>query len=312
MMFSKIMGDSPVSTPTLSPVMYSPRLASPPPTALTEAQIEELFEGAIFGQGKLIEKIGINYQNKKGDTLLHVVAREYDRPGQKMEELLYNFDPNPNIKNLEGKTPLIASLEYDDAPFTSSFYLINILNADVNAVDKEGNNILHYLMGRYSRRHFSKFLGYYLGKGANPTVKNLKGKTPTDILKENLPQFEKDIRTRIFGLNLSEIEKRRRNVATSIQMLEKAAAKFKASQTTGLPRLSLLPTPTVPTSLFPTSTVQSGTVSSRKPSSPLTLSLANSVVQLPVDFKPPTLTLPKPSTSAARPTSPFPKLILNR
>ena len=228
-----------------------------------------------------IDQIGVNYQKENGDTLLHIAAR-YSSEGNEREdageysnkniEFLIGENANPNIKNNKGETPLLVSLSDEISSYASSLYLIGIAGADINAIDNDGNNILHLLIDKTLQDGYPKFLDYYLKNGADPTMINKEGKTPIDLVKDYQKMMELNLGTSRWPASGRVIQKYKTSFITVLQKMESAASRISTSTSSisQIPTLSLV-RPTLPT-----------------------LSLVQPTLTLPtLSLVRPTLTLPK-------------------
>ena len=116
----------------------------------------------------------VNAVSNRGDTALSMaIQRAKQIPEnskyQKSVEILKKKGNNLNIRNKDGKTPLILSFTKPD-----KLKLLIEQGADVNFPDKEGNTPL--MTAVYPVQYES--IKVLLENGANPNIANKKGETP--------------------------------------------------------------------------------------------------------------------------------------
>jgi len=126
-----------------------------------DADADSLFAAAVGGDLARVKQLVVgcgadpNIQNKDGWTPLHYAAWQGHH---KVVELLLEHGANPNIQKNDGETPL---------HFTVDRCLLN----------KYGRTPLHFTVSRY---HHVDMVRVLLDHGADPTIRDNKGRTPLD------------------------------------------------------------------------------------------------------------------------------------
>lgn len=122
----------------------------------------------------------INNKNQFGDAALHSFAGS-----KNMVDLLLDKGADPNIKNSEGKTPIILAATKKRL---SSVKILHYAGADLKVTDNKGNNILANLVKDHAPdvgRDLSKEIKYFIKHGVDPNQKNFEGKSALDLAKES-------------------------------------------------------------------------------------------------------------------------------
>ena len=146
----------------------------------------------LFGNVDKINEIlkynpPINMGNKTGTTPLHLAVRSSN--SDKLVEYLIEKGADPAVIDSTGKNALFLTGPFD----TKITELLLKKGIKINAKDKEGNTVLHSSLMMIN--NFRKFdpevsnrmkdkLKLFIQYGADPTIKNLKGKSPLDIANE--------------------------------------------------------------------------------------------------------------------------------
>jgi ankyrin repeat protein len=154
-------------------------------------QFEPQFHGEsdaeiiIAGATHLLLQCGadVNAHDRDHKTPLHLAIQRnvYD-----IARVLLSRGAKPNVKNIGGKTPLHLLLEGnfkfagDEGDIPGLVRLLLERGADVNAQDQNHTSPLSLAMARHLV-HIARIL---LQHGAEPNIKNIKGKTPLHVLLE--------------------------------------------------------------------------------------------------------------------------------
>ena len=118
-----------------------------------------------------------NIANAKGDTPLHLAARQCDTP---IIQLLLKHGADKNATNHNDETPLLKAAVF--AKIKTAQALLDA-GADVNASNCNGDTCLHYcFFGWY---HIVA-LEFFLKQGANPNATNPEGQTPLHLIFKRL------------------------------------------------------------------------------------------------------------------------------
>jgi len=133
-------------------------------------------------KGLLEQEVNPNVQNKKGDTVLHLIA---DLPywGEVHEELirvLLNHNARADIKNLQGNSALHNIISKNPSPDVVKDLLEQGF-AKVNEKNNSGDTPLHIMActeGSLRSAFNVKVAEELLGQGADVNLKNNQGNTP--------------------------------------------------------------------------------------------------------------------------------------
>ena len=171
---------------------------------------------------KYLEKIGIDIKvkNKDGQTALHNIA--YRTKDFKIFEYFFNHGLDINQVDQKGNTPFLNSIngrnfeiaqkllpkvnninQENTAGFTALTYAIRrsspelfdqilALNAKVDIIDKNGNNLIFHTFDAYNPKNsksFEKFIEILQSKGVDPIVKQSKGNTLLHLAIEKGNQY---------------------------------------------------------------------------------------------------------------------------
>lgn len=120
-------------------------------------------------------------RNKYGESPLHVAVKRGDI--EKVRSLLSD-GANANSKDHAGWRPIHESMRDGENALRIIRLLVDY-GADINAQSDSGNTALHDAAAYMSH----EIIEYLVKSGADPTVKNLDGKSPLDISK--LPQYNR-------------------------------------------------------------------------------------------------------------------------
>jgi ankyrin repeat protein len=125
----------------------------------------------------LVQHIDVDYLSSSGESALICAIRMNQIEAIK---LLLHLGANPNLKqpNKNEWTPLFSSVYQGRLEATK--VLVGIGQADVDALDKDGNTPLH-IAERYDKLEIFKYL---LSVGADYKIKNKKGFTAAQYAKE--------------------------------------------------------------------------------------------------------------------------------
>ncbi|MDX1959628.1 MAG: hypothetical protein SFU98_13720 [Leptospiraceae bacterium] len=177
---------------------------------------------------KYINKKNVNCKDKEtGDTVLTKLLATYTidiKTQLKILTLFLKSGANPNQRNLEGKSPLHLSLEYDDnikiikvllkfgadiniLDFDGNNYMFDLIisdvrdfefqrdnlnffvknKGDINFINKNGDNLLLYLLKhlKKSRHDFSVLIIALHNKKININQKDSNGDTALSLSKKN-------------------------------------------------------------------------------------------------------------------------------
>lgn len=99
--------------------------------------------------------------------------------------LLLKHTNNINEKNKKGKSSLTIAVEFNNLE-TIKFLVKN--GADVTLKDEKGNNLMYYLIKKYSTSKkdlIDEKINYLITKGLNPTENQENGKTILHLAVEN-------------------------------------------------------------------------------------------------------------------------------
>ena len=160
-----------------------------------DADADSLFTAAVGGDLAEVERLVVgcgvdpNVQDKDGYTPLHYAAW---KGHHKVVELLLEHGANPNIQKHDGETPLHLAvweghhkvvellLEHGANPnIQENKYGYTPLHDAVNRClkNKFGRTPLHFTVSRY---HVVDVVRVLLDHGADPTIRDNKGRTPLD------------------------------------------------------------------------------------------------------------------------------------
>ena len=151
-------------------------------------------------------KMNINFQDELGNSALHYSC---DEGNLKIVEILLKANCETNIKNNENKTPLHLSSKR--GYFDISKKLIEN-GALLNIFDSENNSPLHYVC----MENHVELLKFFLTKFPKADIKNIHGKRPIDLTKNE------DIREA-----LDEYMKKNENSYHKIKIYETTDSKMK-------------------------------------------------------------------------------------
>ncbi len=122
----------------------------------------------------------LTIRDNQGDTALHVAVEKCPQS----VDLLLNYHPLIDVRNNEGKTSLLVALETEQHAIAQK--LINA-GADVNAVDNQGQSVLHYVARYCSQdvvRYCPQVFYALVKKNARLDIADQQGKTPLHIAFE--------------------------------------------------------------------------------------------------------------------------------
>jgi ankyrin repeat protein len=126
------------------------------------------------------------FANDKSDTLLNLACKNcrifYDNTLPAIQEILA-AGANPNISNLEGKTPLMYACQGNDASAEIALLLLEN-SADATTKDSDGNTALHYAAKIYDKNKAKTIAENLLDNGADAKAVNNDGKTALDFAVE--------------------------------------------------------------------------------------------------------------------------------
>lgn len=141
----------------------------------------------------------INIQNKDGNTPLHLAAL-LSLPDILVE--LLKLNPNPNIKNNEGYTPLRYAM-FSGSSKKSNTMMSKLIEygADVNDKCYYGNSLLHKAVLELNLKHVRILLA---SEKIDVNIKNSNGNTPLHTLLINYRRWDLDIISIMFVLLLEK------------------------------------------------------------------------------------------------------------
>ncbi|MCP4354410.1 MAG: hypothetical protein GY793_02015 [Proteobacteria bacterium] len=116
--------------------------------------------------------------DSKDNTLLHYVIEHTDTP-KFAKTLLEETKLDPNTKNSEGKAPIHLAIENNNYKFVQ----LLLKYTDHNILDKEGNNLLHYVTEHAYKPKFADTL--LKETKLDPNTKNSKDKAPIHLAIES-------------------------------------------------------------------------------------------------------------------------------
>ena len=191
--------------------------------ALNDSGQTALFLASIYGNPAVVKLLvtggaNLNFKDADGNTPLHIAVLY--RRSENVDEMLA-FNPDIDAKNKEGYSPLLLAVQsMDNGGIIESLLQkgagLNITDTqgrnallvsvgsyqkgyihmlvskgiNINSQDKNGNTALHYVFNFVLEnrayiplcKEFTKVL---LEEGANPHIKNNKGKSPLDLAVES-------------------------------------------------------------------------------------------------------------------------------
>jgi len=132
-----------------------------------------------------------------GRTALHGICWHWDHGDERdiatraIVRMLLEAGIDPNARHARGSTPLHEALTGDGLNIVAAEELLNA-GADINAIDFDGNTplMLHYEV----LFDYLKVTEFMLARGANPLVRNARGKTIVDLARERIAGAEPDWR----------------------------------------------------------------------------------------------------------------------
>ena len=152
--------------------------------------------------------ININYKDQYGKAALHYAC---DEGNLKIVEIILNSDCDINIKNNNNQSPLHLSAK--GGYFDISKKLIEC-GADLNMEDSEKNTPLHYVC----QNDYIELLEFFLTKNPRIDKKNIYGKTPKDLAKnqdvKNL--IDKYIKNNKLNLNENRDSEFKKNLKKNV------------------------------------------------------------------------------------------------
>ncbi|KAL6904069.1 putative ankyrin repeat protein [Trichoderma evansii] len=120
-----------------------------------------------------------NVIDNEGDNPLHIFIRGYTMDRDFLKILLEK-GADPNAKNHEGLTPLLCLHSGADWEFTKTVQLLQDAGANINEVDRDGNNLLFLLLahnpklfGKDSHKEFT----FLIDRGLSLSQRNFHGQT---------------------------------------------------------------------------------------------------------------------------------------
>jgi len=128
--------------------------------------------------------------DKKGNTCLHalfthsaVIANKISmKEFLAIASILLDKLPDPNLKNLNGETPLHIAC---DQGLIEVVELLITRKADLNAANEEGRTPVFYAI-RSMHKKALDIVELLLAKGAAARVKDKSGQTPSDLAKSSM------------------------------------------------------------------------------------------------------------------------------
>ena len=145
----------------------------------------------IFNLVKLLIDggVNINAQDEQGCAVLFYIARKCESSAA--INVLLNYGADPNLVDLKGKTALIdfvSNFSGAESATSSKIFqlLVNAKSVDLNAQDKDGNTVAHYIA---SKNLFIMF-EILLETGARLKISNASGDLPLDLAFKNDPYCE--------------------------------------------------------------------------------------------------------------------------
>ena len=139
---------------------------------------------------KKIKKEDIDIKDEYGDTALMIAIKISNYAGS---EILIKNGANVNTYNLSNENPLTIAVSRDSVKI---FKLLLENGANLLSVDKNGNNIMHFLIdgckeydtfidGKESYETYKKYYKIILKEHPELlSMKNKKGQTPSDMIKD--------------------------------------------------------------------------------------------------------------------------------
>jgi hypothetical protein len=124
-----------------------------------------------------------------GPALLYAFDYAGRKPSFEIITMLLDKGADPDIvyyPNL--KTALHSAVGGSDDTNTAVIELLLKHKADVNAKTREGETALHFCTYAAGQRDNTNIIKLLLDNGANPAIKNGKGKTPADLAKDLLKE----------------------------------------------------------------------------------------------------------------------------
>ncbi|GBG83729.1 hypothetical protein CBR_g37530 [Chara braunii] len=145
--------------------------------------------GVLPADGEQVEGEGEEGEEEEDELTLHSAASTGDI--EALKALLAEKDVDKDEKDAEGRTALHFACGYGELACAEALLEAG---AGVDAVDNNKNTALHYAAG-YGRKECVELL---VKSGASCTLRNVDGKTPTDVAKLNnktevLKLLEKDV-----------------------------------------------------------------------------------------------------------------------
>ena len=161
----------------------------------------QALKSAIFGAkydsskipacSKMIEllvnkgKVDVNCVDEKGESILFELTGENAELQEAVVKVLKSLGADFNKRNNDGKTALLNSINHYDTESALRFASILLKNkADANAVDKDGNTLLHLAASSYSDRK-ADFVAFMVKNGADVNKVNKKKQTALHIALDN-------------------------------------------------------------------------------------------------------------------------------
>ena len=128
-------------------------------------------------------KVGdVNFRDEDGNTALMLAysAMARYRSGPEIVSLLLKEGADPNIKNNDGNSPLLAPWSNKYFNFEEVERLLEA-GADINIQDKRGDTALM----KATKRHSPRVAYLLLQKGADPNIRNNAGMSPLNVASIN-------------------------------------------------------------------------------------------------------------------------------
>lgn len=132
-----------------------------------------------------------------GSTALHAICWHWDYGDERdiatrnIVRMLLDAGVSPNARDAAGRTPIHEAMGGDGVNIVAADELLKS-GADIDAVDEEGNTPLMY---HYEVLFdYLKVTEFLVARGANPTIRNKRGKTILDLARERLAGEQPDWR----------------------------------------------------------------------------------------------------------------------
>ena len=121
----------------------------------------------------------MNAKNKKLENILMIAYNNHK--DDMFKYLLENYKVDINSKNIKGKTILMKSLNSSAWYGVKDARILIQAGANINLKDNQGNTALHSII---EHRNYD-VAKYFVTQGGDLSIKNKKGQTPLDLIKDN-------------------------------------------------------------------------------------------------------------------------------